>query len=243
LRFFRPSAQYLPPIGTLPYMHSACRLALLSTLVLALVGSAAAQNRGSSAKRRDTSSAAEAFYRCRDASGQTHYGDSMPPACAGLDTEVLDNRGMLVRLIEGEATRNARLQREAVEAEQRKQREQREQRDRMLIETYLSVADIERLRDTRLDLLVAQYKVTEQNIANLRERQKRLEGQIARFKPYSDKPNAPPLPDHLAEDIVNTVNSLRTYEAMLTNNKREQAEIKANFASDIRRFKELRGLK
>jgi hypothetical protein len=47
----------------------------------------------------------------------------------------------------------------------------------------------------------------------------------------------------LAEDIVNTVNSLRTYEAMLTNNKREQAELKANFDSDIRRFKELRGLK
>lgn len=217
-------------------MHSACRFALLSTLVLALVGSAAAQNRGGSGAR-------EAFYRCKDASGQTHYGDSMPPACAGYDTEVLDSRGMLVRLVEGEATRNARLQREAVEAESRKQREQREQRDRMLIETYLSVADIERLRDTRLELLVAQYKVTEQNIANLRDRQSRLEGQIARFKPYSDKPNAPPLPDHLAEDMVNTVNSLRTYQEMLLNNKREQAELKTNFDSDIRRFKELRGLK
>jgi len=203
--------------------------------MLALAGPVSAQNRGSGAR--------EAFYRCRDASGQTHYGDSMPPACAGHDTEVLDTRGMLVRLIEGEATRAARLKREEAEAQTRKQREQREQRDRMLIETYLSVADIERLRDQRLDLLVAQYRVTEQNISNLRERQRRLETQIARFKPYSEKPNAPALPDHLAEEMVNTVNSLRTYQEMLANNKREQAEVTRSFDSDIKRFKELKGLK
>ena len=51
----------------------------------------------------------EAFFRCKDRNGQTHYGDSMPPECAGLDTEVLNERGMQVRLIEGEATRAKRL--------------------------------------------------------------------------------------------------------------------------------------
>jgi hypothetical protein len=221
-------------------MHSLCRLALLSTLAVAIVAPAAAQSR-----RSNTTDHAgrEAFYRCRDASGQTHYSDGMPPACRGFDTEVLDNRGMLLRVIEGEATRNERIKREATEATLRQQRETREQRDRMLIETYLSVADIERLRDQRLDLLIAQYKVTEQNIANLRERQRRMETQVARFKPYSDKPNAPPLPDHLAEEMVNTVNSLRTYQEMLVNNQREQAQLKTNFDSDIKRFKELKGIK
>ena len=62
------------------------------------------------------------------------------------------------------------MTREAAEAKARKEREQKLQRDRMLIETYLSVADIERLRDQRLELLAAQYRVTEQNINNLRER-------------------------------------------------------------------------
>ncbi len=221
-------------------MHSLCRLALLCSLAVAIVVPAAAQSRRSNTT---DNSGREAFYRCRDASGQTHYGDGMPPACRGFDTEVLDNRGMLLRVIEGEATRNERIKREAAEATLRQQRETREQRDRMLIETYLSVADIERLRDQRLDLLIAQYKVTEQNIANLRERQSRMEAQVARFKPYSDKPNAPPLPDHLAEEMVNTVNSLRTYQEMLVNNQREQAQLKTNFDSDIKRFKELKGLK
>ena len=212
-------------------MHTLWRYSLLGTLLISTVALAA---QGSSR---------EAFYRCKDKSGQTLYGDSVPPACTGLDTEVLDERGMVLRVIEGDATRAERLKREAAEAEARKERERREQHDRMLIDTYLSVADIERLRDQRIELLKAQYRVTEQNIANMRERQGRIENQIARFKPYNDDPNAPPLPDHLAEEMVNTVNSLRTYHEMLASNRREQAEINASFDADIKRFKELKGLK
>lgn len=185
----------------------------------------------------------EAFFRCRDRNGQVRYGDSMPPECVGQDTEVLNDNGMQVRLIEGEATRNTRLQREAVEAKARKEREQRELRDRTLIETYLTVEDIERLRDQRLEQLDAMYRVTEQNLANLRERQTRLEGQIARFKPYSDNPNAPPLPEHLAAEMVNTVNGLRVYEESLSANRREQKELQDSIAADIRRFKELKGIR
>ncbi len=188
-------------------------------------------------------SSQETFYRCKDRNGQTRYGDSMPPECVGLDTEVLNQRGMTVRVIEGETSRAAREQREAAERKQQQEREEREQRDRMLIDTYQSVADIERLRDERLDLLVSQYKVTETNIANLRDRQSRLQAQIARFKPYSDNPNAPALPDHLAEEMVNTVNSVRTYQDMLKKNRAEQAEIKSSFQAQISRFKELKGLK
>ncbi len=110
---------------------------IATTIVLAAMAygaAAAAQNRASR----------EAFFRCKDRNGQTHYGDSMPPECAGLDTEVLNDRGMQVRLIEGEATRAKRLEREAVEAKVRKEKEERALRDRTLTETYLSVEDIER---------------------------------------------------------------------------------------------------
>jgi len=188
-------------------------------------------------------SSREAFFRCKDRNGQTHYGDSMPPQCAGLDTEVLNDNGIQVRLIEGEATRLKRLEREAGEAKIRKEKEQRALRDRTLTETYLTVEDIERLRGQRLDMLNAQYRVTEQNISNLRERQTRLQGQIARFKPYSDSPNAPPLPEHLAAEMVNTVNGLRVYEQSLVANRKEQAELNAQFDSDVKRFKELKGIR
>jgi hypothetical protein len=209
---------------------------IATTIVLvamAYATTAAAQNRASR----------EAFFRCKDRNGQTHYGDSMPPQCAGLDTEVLNDNGIQVRLIEGEATRLKRLEREAGEAKIRKEKEQRALRDRTLTETYLTVEDIERLRGQRIEMLNAQYRVTEQNISNLRERQTRLQGQIARFKPYSDSPNAPPLPEHLAAEMVNTVNGLRVYEQSLVANRKEQAELNAQFDSDVKRFKELKGIR
>jgi uncharacterized protein DUF4124 len=211
------------------------RTVATTIVVLATVYSnvTAAQNR----------STREAFFRCKDHNGQTHYGDSMPAECAGLDTEVLNDRGMQVRLIEGEATRQKRLQRETEEAKVRKEKEQHALRDRTLIETYLTVEDIERLRDTRLEQLSAQYRLTEQNIVALRDRQTRLEAQIARFKPYSDKPNAPALPDHLAAEMVNTVNGMRVYQESLTANRKEQAELTAAFDADIKRFKELKGIR
>ena len=185
----------------------------------------------------------EAFYRCKDARGQVHYGDSMPAQCRDLDTEVLDQHGMVVREIEGLRTRQARVKREAGERSVQAKREAEAQRDRMLIDTYLGVADIERLRDQRLDLLESQFKVTQQSIANLQERQARIEQQIARFKPYSKDPSAPPLPDHLAEEMVNTVNGLQVYQATLADNKRDQAALRAAFERDIRRFKELKGIR
>lgn len=209
---------------------------IATTIVLVAMAhatAAAAQNRASR----------EAFFRCKDRNGQTHYGDSMPPQCSGLDTEVLNDRGMQVRLIEGEGTRLKRLEREAVEGKVRKEKEQRALRDRTLIETYLTVEDIERLRGQRLEQLNAMYRVTEQNMSNLRDRQTRLEGQVARFKPYSDKPNAPPLPDNLASEMVNTVNGLRVYRESLEANRKEQKELNEQFDSDVRRFKELKGLR
>jgi hypothetical protein len=209
---------------------------IATTIVLVAVAyAAAAPAQGRSSR--------EAFFRCKDRNGQTHYGDSVPPECAGLDTEVLNENGMQVRLIEGEATRLKRLEREAAEAKVRKERDQRALRDRTLIETYLTVEDIERLRSQRLEQLNAQYRVTEQNMASLRDRQSRLEGQVSRFKPYSQSPNAPPLPDHLAAEMVNTVKGLRVYQESMAANRKEQKELNEQFDADVRRFKELKGLR
>jgi hypothetical protein len=216
------------------------RTAATTIIILAMVygDTATAQNRP-----RPSAPNKEAFFRCKDVNGQTHYGDSMPPECVGQDTEVLNDRGMQLRLIEGEATRQKRLVREAEEAKVRKEKDQRALRDHTLIETYLTVEDIERLRDQRLEQLNAQYRVTEQNISSLRERQTRLQTQIARFKPYSDKPNAPALPENLAAEMVNTVNGLRVYQESLSANRKEQTELTASFESDIKRFKELKGIR
>jgi hypothetical protein len=117
------------------------------------------------------------------------------------------------------------------------------QRDRTLLATYLSVADIERLRDNRLEILVQQSAVTREYITNLRERETRLIADVQRFRPYSAKPNAPAVPDHLAEEMVNTVNGLQVYQEELAKNTTEQTRLRTEFDADIARFKELKGIR
>jgi len=183
--------------------------------------------------------AGDEVYRCRDARGQSHFAQAIPPACMDLDVEVLDSSGRVVRTIPGRRT----LEQMAAQKAAEDAAKAAAQRDRTILATYLSVADIERLRDQRLELLEQQSHVTKQYIVNLRERESRLIGDVQRFRPYNEAPTAPPLPDHVAEDIVNTVNGLQVYEQELAENTIEQNELRAAFDADIERFKELKGLR
>ena len=66
---------------------------------------------------------------------------------------------------------------------------------------------------------------------------------VQRFRPYNDAPEAPPVPDHVAEEMVNTVNGLVVYQEELAKNTAERNKLRAEFDADITRFKELKGVK
>ena len=181
----------------------------------------------------------EEVYRCRDAKGQMHFGQNIPEQCMELDVEVLDETGRVVRVIPGRRSMDQVAAQKAAEDVAKASA----QRDRTLLATYLTVADIERLRDQRLELLEQQSRVTQQYIVNLRERESRLMADVQKYRPYSDSAKAQPLPDHVAEEIVNTVNGLQVYQGELAKNTAEQDRLRAEFGSDIARFKELKGVK
>jgi hypothetical protein len=185
-----------------------------------------------------TNASKETFYRCRDRHGQAYFGQNIPAECMQADVEVLDGTGRVVRVIRGPRSQEEAAALKAAEDAKRASA----QRDRTLLATYLTVADIERLRDQRVEQLEQQARVTQQYILNLKERETRLMTDVQRFRPYSDSPKARPLPDHVAEDIVNTVNGLQVYEQQLTKNTAEQEKMRSEFASDIARFKELKGI-
>jgi hypothetical protein len=206
----------------------------VTALLLASPENAVARNAQSG-----TAKSHEAAYRCRDSNGRTIIAQSIPAECMDADIEVLDNNGRVVRIIPG---REALAEIEAQKAAHAEMLAAAN-RDKTLLATYLSVEDIERLRDQRLELLVQQGRVTEQYVANLKERESRLALDVQRFRPYSDRSSAPPVPDHIAEDIVNTVNSLQVYQQELAKNMREQQELRGSFDADIARFKELKGIK
>ena len=113
------------------------------------------------------------LYRWVDSKGEVHYSDRCRPNTPRVTAadEQRRREGRL-RARRGHprksASEIAACDAEAEALQSSKAEVQR--RDRMLLETYLSVADIEDLRDRRVELLESQIKVTELYLANLRKR-------------------------------------------------------------------------
>jgi len=189
-------------------------------------------------------SAQQSLYRWVDADGLVHYGDHVPPIYADQDREILNGHGVAVRRVEGTATEEELAERSRLAALDEAEAEAaraRARHDRVLLDTYLSVEEIERLRDQRLDLLDAQVLVTEQYLTNLTQRLIRLEQTAGRFKPYSQEPNARDIPENLQLDIEQTTASIALYEETLGKTRDRVTTLTEAFARDIQRFRELSG--
>jgi hypothetical protein len=182
-------------------------------------------------------------YKWVDEKGVVHYGDAVPPQYADQDKTILNSQGVPVGSIPGKRT----PEQAAAEAEKRKAEERahelevrNRQRDQNLLATYLSVEEIEALRDRRAEILDAQARVTSQYLEQLRTHQKQLESQMQHFKPYNTAPNAQQIPERLSEDLVRTTGDIATQQRNLEVKRQELEKLKAQFASDIARFKELK---
>ncbi len=111
----------------------------------------------------------------------------------------------------------------------------------MLLATYLTVTDIEDLRNRRIELLESQIKVTELYLANLRKRLVSLQAEASNYKPYTARENAPQIPANLALDISRTTASINLYEQTLSRTRSDQTHLRTAFDNDIARFRELKG--
>lgn len=189
-------------------------------------------------------SAQKKVYQWTDANGQVHYSQSVPPEFADRDRNILNNQGVHVGSEEGEITPEeaaAAQAREAAAEADRKAKEQIARHDRMLLETYISVADIEDLRNRRLELLESQIKLTDVYLGNLRKKLVELQAEASNFKPYSSKEGAPHIPENLALDMSRTTAAIALYEQNLARTRADQADLKQSFNDDIARFRELKG--
>jgi hypothetical protein len=184
------------------------------------------------------------IYSWVDEHGKVQYGDRIPPQYANQDRDVLNEHGVRVGFEEGEITASERAVQEererAAEAE-RQARAAIARHDRMLLETYLSIDDIEDLRDRRLELLESQIKLTEVYLGNLRKRLVSLQSEASHYKPHTAKPDAPQIPENLAVDLSRTMASIALYEQTLARTRADQASLRESFDKDIVRFRELKG--
>ena len=176
------------------------------------------------------------LYKWVDSAGVTHYGDRVPPEYATQEQHILNSRGYEID------HRDAQKTPEQLAADERRKLEaqQNQNRDRNLLNTFASVQEIERLRDQRVQLVADQIKVTNQFLDTLNGRMKKMRADTLRYRPYSDDPKAPPMPDQMAEDLVRLTTDMRTQQQNLQQKRAEESSMSIQFESDIDRFKELK---
>jgi hypothetical protein len=174
-------------------------------------------------------------YRWVDDQGVVHYGDSIPAQYAEKAHELINNQGVEVGHTEAQKT----PEQLALEAREQAETLKRKQHDSFLVTTYTSEKDIETLRDVRLDQLQGQRVATEAYVDNLHSRLLALQTRAKHFKPYSTRPDARRLPDDLAEDLVRTLNEFHTQSAALVAKGNEVSALKAQFQTDIERYRVL----
>ena len=204
---------------------------LVPALLLALF----AANAGSAGDKQK-------LYRWVDKNGQVHYGDSVPAEYSEQDRDVLNKQGVKVGREEGIITPEEAAAK-AVEEKAARDEQKRKLRDRVLLQTYQSVQELEVLRDNRLDLVDSQLTIQEQSLSNLRAQRAQIERIAARYAPVNKDPSAEPLPDEVASDLARSSSDIETQQANLDKRRQERENIRQTFEADIKRYQELRAVR
>jgi hypothetical protein len=158
---------------------------------------------------------AQKIYSWTDENGEVHYGNSVPAKYAD---QVFDPRYPTPTEEDEAAAKQA-------------------QEDRILLQTYLSVAEIEKVRDERLAKLQGQDRLTRSYVDNLNRHLADLEEALDNAG--TDNPNGED-PTALAAEIGKTRGKIQVYETELEHSAAQQEEIRQKFAEDIDRFRQLR---
>jgi hypothetical protein len=174
-------------------------------------------------------------YRWVDENGVVHYGDRVPPQYVQKESAILNRQGVEVGKLDAQRT----PEQLAEDARRQEALLRQKQHDSFLVTTYASVADIERLRDERLDTIDAQRQAAQQYVENLHSRLSLLQTRTMLFKPYNPRPEARRMPDDLAEDLVRTLNEMSSQRNALKAKDEEEAALRRQFQGDIERYKEL----
>jgi hypothetical protein len=175
-------------------------------------------------------------YKWVDENGVTHYGDSVPAQYAKKESTVLNKQGMVVGRTDAQKSPEEQAQADREKEAMIRQK----QHDSFLLSTYTSVKDIEALRDERLEQISGQRRAAEAYVETLHGRLSALQSRAFNFKPYNERQSARRMPDDLAEDLMRTLNEMRSQKTALVAKDTEETALRAQFQSDIDRYRELR---
>ncbi|MEC5384716.1 hypothetical protein VVD49_03220 [Uliginosibacterium sp. H3] len=172
-------------------------------------------------------------YCCTDASGRRACGDTLPQVCYERAYREVTPGGRVVREVEAPLTSEQRTKRDAelkVQRDKAIKEAEAKRRDRVLLDSYATVTEIDARRDRELASITADLKRAKTQEADLLQVRAKLE----KLKPATGA-----IPRDVVEDLMTNTSELAAARSIIDSKQRDIDATRARFETDRNRFLEL----
>jgi len=172
--------------------------------------------------------------------GVRECGDKVPPEYAQTDRQEMSKQGMVVEEKERAKTEEelAEEKRQAeLQAEKDKLALDEARRDKILLDTFSNVDDIEMTRDGKIAAIQASISLAETRNQKLQAELDKLVEQAA-----NEERAGKPISEELENDIESLKRQVKTNNDFITEKREEQEMAREASANDVERFKELKSI-
>ena len=200
-------------------------LALVLTFALPVFGAHAA-DKGPTIKK------------CKDATGQWHYGDSAAQECAKSKITVMSDEGTTKKVIAAPPTEQELKEREArkeTEAAEQQSAVVQAKKDALLLSTYGGEDDIIYIRDRKIAQIETSIKASEETLKSLRAALARMEAQAG------DESKGDKAADQsTVKNIEQTKKQIARHEGVVAEKRKEQEALRKQYADEMERYREIK---
>lgn len=174
------------------------------------------------------------FYRWENEQGKVIYSDQVPPEEAKHKKEALNQKGRVTEVIEGAKSK------EQLELEKRLQILRQEQEkiiakqksdDKVLISTFRSLEDMQRMLEGKLSSIEVQQKVAESNLQRLQTQLQNQQKNAAKFEREGK-----PVPTWVLDEIADTERQIVLTNEEIERQKQRKVQVRKDFEVDMARF-------
>ena len=176
--------------------------------------------------------------KCKDATGQLHYGDSAAQECAKSKITVMSEEGTTKKVIAAPPTEQEIKEREArkeTEAAEQQSATNRAKKDALLLSTYGAEDDIIYIRDRKIAQIETSIKASEETLKTLRAALVRMEAQAA------DEGKGDKTADQSTlKNIEQTKKQIARHEGVVAEKRTEQEALRKQYANEMERYREIK---
>jgi chromosome segregation ATPase len=179
------------------------------------------------------------LYKWVDKDGVVHYGSTVPPEYANQQLQILNSEGVTVQTVAAPKTPEELAKDKQAKAEaaaKAKQEKAQQENDQMLLDTYTSVADIERDRKSRLAAIDSQIKFINNSVSGLQNTLNNYQSQADRLTKAHK-----PIPASLKKNMDDTQAQLDINQKLLLQQEQNKQEVQDRYNAYIKRYQQLTG--